>query len=100
MTTIELAKTPMICTYYDCLGMIGFDPSCSDWLFFLSNRKDGMSNGPLLKAHPEYRCSYAVSYRLSDFGGNIDFVQAGITNIQYPSEPGNLIFKKQTKFSL
>lgn len=100
MTTAELAKTPVLCDYQGYRGLLGYDVYYGDYLFFLSNERDGMECATLLKAHPEYKYSYAINFHY-DLAGNIEFEGCSITNIHYPyGTPSELIFKKQTKFSL
>ena len=100
MTTEELAKTPILCDYYSNHGLLGYDVHYREYLFFLSNDRNGMECRSLLIAHPEYKYSYAITFHY-DLSGNIDFESCCITNIHYPADvPGELIFKKQTKFSL
>ena len=42
MTTEELAKTPILCDYYSNHGLLGYDVHYGEYLFFLSNDRNGM----------------------------------------------------------
>ena len=95
MTLDELALRPVLCKYCGDPGMLAYDPSDHEHLFFLNNKRNGMENRMLLRQHPEYPYSYAICFRLMD-SGNIDFELSSIEIL----DTNELIFKKITKFSL
>jgi hypothetical protein len=100
MTLAQLASSPQLCEYYGIPGMMAHDMRGTDHIFFLNNDRNGMENRSLLNEHPEYKYSYAVYIRFLDGSQDIDFKSVGVDLVNPPSISGELIFKKQTKFSL
>ena len=97
MTRKELHAHPLECCYEGDPGIVATNPDHeSDFIYFVSNKRDGLTCSALLRKYPQYRFTYAFSPSFD--GDEINFEKSGITNIK--NLKGDLIFKKPTKFSL
>ena len=98
MTRHEIHEHPIECCYKGDPGIVSTNPEDErDYLYFVSNSRDGMICRALLKKYPQYKCTYALTPSINT-DGHIDFERSGITMIK--GLKGELIFKKPTKFSL